>query len=469
VPGGRHDVAATSICFWFPGFLRYISGMTALSHAYQYAFSSALSTEGRPRLTLATSNANEQPHFFTGQLRQPRLASELLTAVHLIVGSRFFMPANSLAKVLRLADPVVTCGEGSLRFEGFSGCCSTYIRADFLPAGYEGQVVRKGTTNVDFNAPMRAALARLRDADGLELLVGADEVTLRSAKDKITENKVELPLRWLRGMLEVQSYQAGMRLRHTMNGVEALRFLRVLPRNANGREPLWIVPGPMGLRTTARQSDDGVRMSDSSRLRVLEVLAPKAKSVSLYADDAQQSSAWVLDFGGMRLTLALSAETWRGFSGEGQALRALLRASGTPALSAVRAQLNWQDALDPAAIARQLVLPASEVKDALLVLGATGLVGFDVAESRYFHRVLPFDLSLVEDLNPRLASARELMELGAVSIERVQPLEATVASGGTLHRVRMVNDELHCTCPWFAKHQGARGPCKHVLAVEAAR
>lgn len=449
--------------------MHYISGMTALSHAYRYAFSSALSMEGRPRLTLATSSADEQPHFFEGQLRQPRLASELLTAVHLIVGSRFFLPANSLAKVLRLADPVVTCGEGSLRFEGFSGCCSAYIRADFLPAAYDGQVVRKGTTNVDFNAPMRAALARLRDADGLRLSVGADAVTLQSARDQVTETKVELPLRWLRGMLEVQSYQAGMRRRHTMNGIEALRFLRALPRNANGREPLWIVPGPMGLRTTARQSDDGVRMTDSSRLRVLEVLAPKAKSVSLYADDAQQSSAWVLDFGALRLTLALSAETWRGFSGEGQALRALLRASGSPALSSVRAQLNWQDALDPDAIARQLALQPAEVNDALHVLGATGLVGFDVGEGRYFHRVLPFDLSLVDDLNPRLASARELLEQGAVSILSEQPVEATVASGGTVHRVRAVGDELRCTCPWFAKHQGARGPCKHVLAVEAMR
>ncbi|WP_071605937.1 SWIM zinc finger family protein [Budvicia aquatica] len=23
-----------------------------------------------------------------------------------------------------------------------------------------------------------------------------------------------------------------------------------------------------------------------------------------------------------------------------------------------------------------------------------------------------------------------------------------------------------CTCEWYGKHQGARGPCKHVLAVK---
>ncbi|MGL4942941.1 MAG: SWIM zinc finger family protein [Thermoguttaceae bacterium] len=27
-------------------------------------------------------------------------------------------------------------------------------------------------------------------------------------------------------------------------------------------------------------------------------------------------------------------------------------------------------------------------------------------------------------------------------------------------------DVSKCTCPWYAKHQGERGPCKHVLAVQ---
>nr|WP_308606435.1 SWIM zinc finger family protein [Massilia sp. DJPM01] len=46
-------------------------------------------------------------------------------------------------------------------------------------------------------------------------------------------------------------------------------------------------------------------------------------------------------------------------------------------------------------------------------------------------------------------------------------MEASVQGAGVLHRVREVDGELLCTCPWFGKHQGARGPCKHVLAAEA--
>jgi predicted nucleic acid-binding Zn finger protein len=88
-----------------------------------------------------------------------------------------------------------------------------------------------------------------------------------------------------------------------------------------------------------------------------------------------------------------------------------------------------------------------------------------VAANSYFHRVLPFDLALVDDLNPRLAAARELLEQQAVKIIRNDPVEAQVGD----HRVREVAHEMQCTCPWFAKYQGARGPCKHVLAVEATR
>jgi hypothetical protein len=447
--------------------------LSAVAHAYRYAHASATVTEpAGPRLSLATSSPQTDgsaahPHFFEGRLLQPRLCAELLSAVHLVVGSRFFTPANSVARAIALADPVVTAGGELLRFEGFSACCSCYVRVDLLPESYDGQVVGKGTTNVDFNAPMRAALARLRDADGLSLSVGRDALTLESGGSEVVERKVALPLRWLRGMVEVQSYLAGMRRRFELKGLEALRFFRTLPKASTSRTPLWMVPSPKGPFTTTRPHPQGVRVTDTSRLRVLEALLPKAQGLVVHADEAQQASAWVLGFPGARLTLALSAEPWRGFSGEGQALRALMRMNDERAVAQVRAQLNWQPLIDTPALAQMLGAAVSSVDDSLRILGASGLVGFDVAEGRYFHRVLPFDLSSVEDMHPRLADARELLARGAVSIAKSSPLEAQVASGGTVHSVREIDGELRCTCPWYAKHQGERGPCKHVLAVEA--
>ena len=447
--------------------------MSAVLQTYRYATPSFLSIDGRPRLALSTAMpANgSPPRFFEGHMLEPRQVAEMLTAVHLVVGSRFFTPANSVARAIALSDPVVTSGGGVLRFEGFSSCCSTYVRADVLPAAYDGQVIAKGTTNVDFNAPMRAALARVRDELGLELAVGTDEVTLRSGPAEVTERQVALPVRWIRGMVEVQSCQASMRRRFEVGAPEALRFLRTLPKASTSRTPLWVAPGPSGLFTTTREAANGVRVTDTRRLRVLESLLPRARSLAVFADDSQQASAWVLDFGAARLTLALSPEVWRGFSGEGQALRALLRASTRSAgtLARVRSALQWQPRLDAVQLAGELALDVDEVEDTLRVLGASGLAGFDVAEGRYFHRVLPLDLSEVEDMHPRLAAARELIDAGAVTVAKASPFEAAVRSGDTVHRVREKAGELHCTCPWFAAHQGQRGPCKHVLAAEATR
>lgn len=449
--------------------------MSAVPHAYQYLYPSALTADaGSPTLRLATSDADGQshPYFFEGRVREPRLVAELLTAVHLVVGSRFFTPANTVAKLIALADPVVTSGGGLLRFEGFSTCCSTYSRVDLLPGIYEGHVAGKGTTNVDFNAPMRAALAQVRDESGLDLAVGADELKLRSGTGEVIERKVELPIRWVRGMLEVQSYQAAMHRVWATSGLDALRFFRTLPKASTSRTPMWIARGPGGMYATTREVQGGVRITDTTRLRVLESLLPKAREVIAYTDDAQQATSMVLDFSTARLTLTLSAETWRGFSGEGQALNALMQgdaASTRSALAGVRAQLTWQAALDAAALARDLGLEASAVADSLRVLGASGLVGFDVFDNRYFHRVLPFDVSMHADWHPRLLDARELIKEGAVRVVRADPFEATVASGGVEHRVREVDGELRCTCPWFAKHQGSRGPCKHALAATAQR
>src|SRR5690606_21302576 len=103
-------------------------GLSSFLHTYRYAQPSALRDGAVPRLSLETSSAPDglQPHFFEGNIREPRLVAQLLTAVHLLVGSRFHTPPNTVARAIALADPVVTSGGGMLRFEGFSSCCSTY-------------------------------------------------------------------------------------------------------------------------------------------------------------------------------------------------------------------------------------------------------------------------------------------------------------------------------------------------------
>ena len=112
---------------------------------------------------------------------------------------------------------------------------------------------------MDFNEPMRAALARVRDDAGLEFSVGQQEFRLRSSGADVVERKVELPTRWIRGMLEVQSYQAGMSRLFETSAVEALRFFRTLPKASTSKTPLWIARGPNGLFATTRPVDAAVR------------------------------------------------------------------------------------------------------------------------------------------------------------------------------------------------------------------
>jgi hypothetical protein len=232
----------------------------ALAHVYRYQRASSLRG---PELTLATSGGAEaHPHFFVGGLAEPALAAQALWTLSRVVQSRYHVPAAMLQKILILADPVVTSGAELLRFEGFSSCASVYTRVDLLPDAFTSRdVARPGTTNVDFNAEMRAALARVRSGDRLGLSVGHGEVVLEADHGPVIERKVPLPLRWLKGFVEVQAYQAAMRPRLELRGPEAARFLRSLPRTKTGKHASWIVPSGASIRLSQRASSDAVRVT----------------------------------------------------------------------------------------------------------------------------------------------------------------------------------------------------------------
>jgi hypothetical protein len=447
-----------------------MAGPTLL-HTYHYVGESAISRGPKPELRLVTSGGTEEhPFFFRGRLVQPRQTALLLRGLSRIVGTRFYILPTMLQKILREADPVVTSGGGMLRFEGFSGCASAYARVDLSPGAYEGDVISSGTTNVDFNAPMRAALASVTDADDVGFAVGADRVVLERSADALIERKVPLPLRWLKGFVEVQAYQARMRPFFELAGADALRFLRCLPRTPT-KHAQWIVPSGRSVRVSVTETRGALRVSGMERLRVLEDMAPFAKVLRAYGDDTGQASTWELDFGTSRFTLALSGEVWRGFSGEGQALETLARAAKNEKLLArTRAELKWQAEIVPATLAAKVTASASDVFAALTVLGSRGLVGFDLRAGAFFHREMPFDLGAIDELQPRLEAAKKIVSSGDVKLgerdETTDVIEVLVPGSGVVHRVRLSDDGARCTCPWFAKHKGERGPCKHVLAAQ---
>ena len=173
----------------------------ALDHTYAYRQPSSLLPEGpRHRLSLvtATQRAND-PRFFRGAVLHPeadgrpagRCGGGGAVALPCLAGDASANPGRcrpgdylwrrpaAIRRLFRLlrrrcqAGPSAGCGRR--------------------------RTLLSGTTNVDFNAPLRTALSRLRENEPLDLAVGAEGLEVRHNAGSTLERKVKLPARWLRG------------------------------------------------------------------------------------------------------------------------------------------------------------------------------------------------------------------------------------------------------------------------------
>ncbi|WP_436519970.1 SWIM zinc finger family protein [Actinoplanes sp. HUAS TT8] len=427
--------------------------------AYSYLGSSTLD-DG---LTLQTSGGPAaHPRFFTGFLTSPGAAATGLLAVAEVARTRYFRPLPPAS-----LDPVVTAGSDRLRFESFSGCCGVYARLDVLPGGLDGEIIAHGTTNVDVNLPLQRALTRVGRSDPMHVAVGPDDLTVTTFDGPLVEKKVPLPSRWLRGFAEAQVLTARFDPRAEIGVAEARALFNRLP--ATDKSILWAVPAGRTLRFTSRPAPGAVCLPGAGRLAALKPFLRYATGLRVFgpavaAGSQPVASTWELSMPTLRLSLTLSPEAYRGFSGEGAVLESLATDEVADDADLVSALLSWDPTIDVDSLATASGLDAARVRDALTQLGTAGRVGYDVAEAGYFHRTLPYAADAVEKMNPRLAGARALISAGAVTPgDEV----SVVVSGDETYHVR--HESQSCTCPWWAKHRGGRGPCKHVLAVRMAR
>jgi SWIM zinc finger len=445
--------------------------VTVADLTYQYRKPSAVrQSDTGTELLLTTSGGVTEagpclhPYFFSGFLTEPGIAATGMLACAAVARSRYFLPGNVVA-ILR--DPVVTSNADRLRFEAFSSCCGVHARLDLLPGALAEPPVTSGTTNVDFNEVMRAALASAAISGPLLLSVGSDEVVADISDRSVTERRVPLPARWLKGFGEVQALARHMQPVGELTGAAAHRFVRTLPRAA--RRPLWAYPaaGSFALGTTARPG--AACIAGPHRLYELGPLLRFARRLRVYGPAADASmteapSAWELDLGSARFTLTLSPANYRGFSGEGALLELLADDNAAADADLLAGSLDWRSGIDVQAVAARLDITGDRVVAALGYMAASGRVGYDLAEGTFFHRELPFGAP-VEAMHPRLVSAGELVASGAVTITETG---AVVRSSESEHRVTFATPADRCTCPWWGKHQGSRGPCKHVLAARLA-
>jgi len=442
-----------------------------LEQTYRYPFASEVVGDGDQRhLRLATSGGPAaNPRFFQGRLLQPVLAADLLLTLGDVARSRFHVPSAMLARILDLADPVATCADDRLRFETFSACCSVYARVDLLPDAYEGETIGRGTTNVDFGPGLRSALAGVQDRSRLGLALGAQTVEVQADGGSVVQRRVPLPSRWLRGFIEVQAIQTELTTVAVADASGTRAFLRSIPK-APSKRPVWIASSGRGMRIVHHDPGGGAAtLAGMARLRLFDRVARHATALRMYAAAGEGSTGWQLDVPGARLTLVFSPEVWRGFSGEGRSLYRLADAARPATIAAVRGALGWEPRLGIEALATATGRSRNEVSSAIAALALSGIVGYDLAEGGFFRRELPFDLGRSERLQPRLREARRLVERAAVHVDPDDgsSFAAWVAgAGGVEYRVRSTVDGWSCTCPWYGRHRGDRGPCKHVLAAQ---
>ncbi|MEU4244822.1 SWIM zinc finger family protein [Actinoplanes sp. NPDC026619] len=383
---------------------------------YRYRHPSILDTDG---LRLATSGGPaDHPYFFDGLIERPPIVAAGLLAVARVARTRFYTPPSMVAAILRAADPIVTSDGAKLRFESFSADCGVYARLDVLPDGLDTAPHARGTTNVDFNGPMRDALAGLSGHDPMHLAVGDDEVRVRTLDAEAVERRVPLPGRWVRSLAELNVIARAMQPAATYPAAHLRRLLQTQPRGPRNAGVLHVTPGPGGPRLATRPAAGSVAVAGLDRLRVVEPLLRHATTVRTFG--LNTGSAWLLEMPTARLTVLLSPAVSRGFSGEG----------------------------------------------GLLETGPDHDAGYDLADGSTFDRELPLDARAVYADQPRLRDARALVEAGAV---KPGPAHTIVESGGTAYTVRRTPDGERCTCAWFATHGLGRGPCKHILATRLPR
>ncbi len=406
----------------------------------------------------------DAPCFFWGDVSQPFILARCLITLSNIVKSSFNLSPFHMAL---LKDPIVTAGNSRLRFEGFSHCAGVYARVDVLPDGLHGEFLENGTTNVDFNQSMITALGSIRPNEKIMLSVGEKEVGLYKEEEKVIERKVPLPVKWIKGLSTVQIYLSESEKLHCFNKIQTQQLFRGIPKGSVKSDYYLIIRGNKPMFSPVK-SADSICIGGLHRLRLLEPLLPYIDQMQVFPHVDMQSTTWQLYMGNIKFSFSLSRETWRGFSGEGAILDSLIDNISDEWINALDKYAYANQSFNPSAFALEENISLKKTENLTGRLAAMGLLGYDLDDKGFFYRRLPFKLNRIAGLNPRMKNAEKLIAEGKVEIlnKIAARTEARVEGTDVHHTVIIDHDKERCTCEWFSKYQGERGPCKHVLAVK---
>ncbi|MFH6956870.1 SWIM zinc finger family protein [Flavobacterium aquidurense] len=438
--------------------------MTDLEYNYK-GISTYSKTKGINNLVLAhqteIEEVNNIPCFFWGSLTDPYVTAKCWTTIAKVVRSSFGPIPPSLR------DPIVSAGSERLRFEGFSSCNGVYVRLDMKPEAIDGEFIANGTTNVDFNDPMLNALNAIQKNEKVTLAVGQQDVQVITSKAKVTEKKVTLPMRWIKGLTSVQLYLADMDIKFELNKIQTIQLFQSLPKGTV-KGDFFITKRAGKFMFSTLATADSVRIGGVQRLRLLEGILAIVDKIFIYESADKQTCAIVAEFGKMQLLMAFSPDSYRGFSGEGNVLETMTENLPIEWVYGLNSLLKSNETFDPTMLSIENDIDFGTMDNLTSNLSSMGLLGYDLSEKAHFYRRLPFKTERILSLNPRLKNAKKLLANEDIEIveRRADYIEAKVKGSGVVHKVIIDHNSQRCTCDWFTAYQGKRGICKHILGVK---
>ena len=442
---------------------------TALSYSYRYPFESAVLEAGStPAMRLATSlDGTSDDLFFDGSLRQPALVGKCLTVLSSIVRTRFYQPLAPM-----MLDPVVTSGGGMLRFEGFSSCCGVYARVDLAPEAFDTDLRGKGTTNVDFNDAMRTALRRLSNNDNAQLQVGGEGVTLRTDDDNVVERKVKLPVRWIKGFCEVQAYQPQMTPHFELTQNDARMLFRSFPKGQQCKT---------ARSYHADRPHDEAGVANTTRLRAVGWRRSGPRPGT--ADTTHKAAQYLVRRRRSHQRLGTAVRHRQHVHTGESRTESRLQRRRSDAVAPCHRPMADRDACGDrfpqlaVAYRRRRHQPQqpggrSRNRSRLGRAGGPRAGGFRRRPAiSTFTESSRLTWTKWKNNNRVLLAARKLIDANGVKLFEDTPDGPNYQVAGTdvEHFVRLRPGGDRCTCQWFNRYQGQRGPCKHILAARIVK
>jgi hypothetical protein len=432
-----------------------------MSHAATYRYSGVSSFHGSELALVAADQVQRAEPFFRGRIGPGYLVAAGLLLVARVARSRFVVKPGELARL----DPVLTVDDAGIHVESFTDDCSVHARFTMLRESLDAERWEPGTVNVDFNEPMRAALATARRVDPLSVAIGREGVAIVASTGEVVERHVILPDRWVRGFAEVQVTAAGLPRLGCFEAAAARRTLAALPRGRAGHNDLWGYISPREMRLTRVPGHGVVWVSAAERVRLLDPLMRYVRALSIFGHPRRVGvTVWAAEFDGAHLVLTLSPHRTRGFTGEGDILYALVDPRSSADAQRVEDVIGNRRRFAESDLAAAQ-LSRERLARALVWMGAHGTLGFDPLGEEWFRRELPFTMKQLSSAPPRLTAARALLEEDRVSLRGDD--HAIVHGDHGEYCVEL--SPASCQCRWWREYPGDRGPCRHILAALLAR